>query len=829
MKTSLSVYAIVVVLFTATMFTQPTNPLQFNKPSNVGTEFYFSVPPCYEVGGTSAINLYVACPVKTKVTVDVEGRGFSVVRQTVANDIIEIRLNPGVAQAFSKTDSEGIPAEQVWPKAAVHVKADVPITVYVSIRFPYTSDTFLALPVESLGKEYIVASMADMTWMYGGYSLPSITTITAIEDSTIVNFKLGGNAVTVTSGGLKSGQTKTFTMNRGDVVVIGNSKDSKEGDMSGSKITSDKPIAVTSGNQCANVPTTLRWCDYIAEMELPTQMWGKTLLVPRFSTRKNSALIKVFAKDSNTMVSKNCSAGKLIQKAGGVEGTGFMYERVNANANTVMVYSADSPISATFFNSGQEDDNVVSDPFQMNIYPVEQFSTSYIINTPGIKGGFKFDFNYLNVIYQLTDNNTMPEDLEFGTAVNGEIKWRKLREMFGPSIGDVFSCLVNGKKYASKECIVPGDNVYMIRCGTPIGLYMYGVSNYDSYGHLAGAFTFDLNKKGDTQKPIPLIITSDKHKVTGSVTDIPSDSATRSNLSKIVLGITSTNCTVVHDNLKPGNVATANWSVIQTDSTKDASATLTFTDRAGNDTTITLLFTVTMAKPIITTSATGYCEGDLAVLNVSGYYPRYKWSTGDTTKQITIANVAPGTHMYSVTVYNSIGDSSVSDNFALVVNAKPTKPTIVRTGNTLSIDTVAGAIYQWFYRGGTQVKGATKSSLAVPVDGEVWSVAITVNGCTTISDAFSVPSLVGVSETDENTAILTTPNPVSAMCTVQYVAEQPSVLRVVSLNGTEVLQQTIPETGNIKRTIEMSGLAQGTYFIKITSGTREIVKKIVKE
>ncbi|MBX7156267.1 MAG: choice-of-anchor D domain-containing protein [Bacteriodetes bacterium] len=556
---------------------------------SAGTEFYFSVPPCYEVGGTSAINLYVACPVKTKVTVEVEGRGFLVVRQTVANDIIEIRLNPGTAQAFSKTDAEGIPAEQIWPQAAIHVKSQAPIVCYVSIRFPYTSDTFLAIPLQALGKEYIVASMADMTWMYGGYSLPSITTITAAYDNTKVSFTLGGNAVTVTSGGMKAGQTKTWNMMRGDVVVIGNSKDSKEGDMSGSKIVASKPVAVTSGNQCANVPTTLRWCDYIAEQEIPTNVWGKTLLVPRFSTRKNSAMIKIFAKDPNTQMFKNGSPNKVIQKAGGVEGTGFIYERVNANANTIMVYSGNKPISATFFNTGQEDDNVVSDPFQMDIYPIEQFQKEIIFCTPGIKGGFKFDFNYLNVVYQLTDQGTIPDDLEFGTAVNGVIKWQPLRSVFGPSIGDVFPIKVNGKTYASKECILPGDNVYRMRCSLPFACYSYGVSNYDSYGHPTSAAFVVL---GDTVVPNPTWTENCTGNVTdGLIYDYPNDDSIRSNMSTIILDPSlSKNYTLDYEPFVAGENRQVKWQLKVDNPEEDAVAVVHFTDRAGNDTTITVKY-----------------------------------------------------------------------------------------------------------------------------------------------------------------------------------------------------------------------------------------------
>lgn len=559
-----------------------------------GSEFYFSVPPCYEVPGNNSIRLYVASPVRTRVTVEVEGQAFSTTKFTIANDVIEFVLAPGIAQAYSKPDNAGAPDDRiVYQQAGVRVRAAAPIVVYVAVRFQFTSDTFLAMPVNVLGKEYQVASMADMSWMYGGLSLPSETTITAPYDNTTVTFTLGGGITpAITGGGLRSGQTRTYQLNRGDVVVIANSGDNKEGDMSGSIIKATKPVSVISGNQCANVPTSNRWCDYIADAEYPTNVWGRTVHVIRDPRRAQSGMVKIFAKEPNTIVFRNGTFFKTITTAGGMEGKGFIYDRSDASGNKVATYSANKPISVTFFEQGQEEDDIPADPFQMTMSPIEQYQKEVIFCTPGIKGGVGFSENYLTVVYAMTSGNSIPKDLEFGTVSGGKFVWTPLSDVFGSNIGDILPGTVNGKRYAAKNCKLPGDNVYRLRSkNDAFACYSYGFGNYDSYGHNTSAAFAVLT--GDSIAPDPKwSVQCDGSVTDGYVKDLPNDVAIRSNLSVVYLEPEgSFNYTLEVDRFVSGDDFETRWRLTVDDPDKEARALITFRDRALNDTTIEIVYT----------------------------------------------------------------------------------------------------------------------------------------------------------------------------------------------------------------------------------------------
>ncbi|MFM8569949.1 MAG: choice-of-anchor D domain-containing protein, partial [Candidatus Kapaibacterium sp.] len=424
--------------------------------------------------------------------------------------------------------------------------------------------------------------------MYGGYSLPSETAIVAAYDGTRVDFTLGGPSVTVSGGGMRPGQTKSFTMNKGDVWVIGNDANSKEGDVTGSVVRATKPVGVVSGNQCANVPTTLRWCDFVSEMELPTNTWGRFLQVPKYASRKNGYFMKVFAKEPNTKVFYNGSFWKTIQTVGGQEGKGWIYQRVDGTGTNILSLSADKPISATVWNTGQEDDGVSTDPFQMDVMPIDQYQKNVMFCTPGSRGGIGFTRNFLGVIFELDPvTQGMPKDLEFGTAVNGKISWRALSAVFGPSFStkDIFQQTVNGKTYAFKECVLPSDNVYSMRCSKPFMCYSYGGSDYDSYGHpTSGALRV---VSPDTVAPIVTYTTRCDGTVgivePATVNDMPNDDGVRSNLGTILMDPdSSTNYTLDFDEFVSGTTRATKWRLLVDNPDNDAHALIIFTDRAGN-------------------------------------------------------------------------------------------------------------------------------------------------------------------------------------------------------------------------------------------------------
>lgn len=566
--------------------------------NNVGKDFWITFHPCWETEGqTNDLKVYVSAGLATQVTVEIPGRGYIRSKKTIPNDIIVFNIDPANGQCYEKDDRAVPLPDQVFQGRGVHIYANDPIVVYAVTRFHYTSDGFLALPVSSLGKEYIVASYADVgdnNPSGAGQYLPSYTSIVAVYDNTQVRFTLGGTLQTKTSGGMKSGQFVDQVMNKGDVWLLASS--GHAADLSGSKIKSSLPVAVVSGNFCAYIPIDIAACDFISEMELPTNTWSKDYHVAHISTRANSDLIKVFAKEPKTKIFRDGNQVSMIMNAGGVVNSGYLEMRSNAvitNTKSVVI-SGDKPISVTQYNPGQQDDNILSDPFQMVLTPFQQYQNEIIFNTPGVNGD-GFNRNYINLVYQATDKNTMPDDLMFAKVENGQFKWKVLKDYDG-NMGERFLHNVDGKIFYAKTIVLPGDGVYKIKSGLPFTAYAYGFSDYDSYGFPTSVALADLEKP-DTLPPVPTW-TADRCTGfidNGYVEDMPQDPDVRSNLAMIQMdNASSYNYEFAYVPVVWGEDYITTWKARVTDLTKEARLVVTFTDRRGNDSTIVINYYPTM-------------------------------------------------------------------------------------------------------------------------------------------------------------------------------------------------------------------------------------------
>lgn len=584
--------------------------------SNSGNEFWVSFPPCYEevAGAENTTRIFVASGVRQPVTVDVPGKGWSMTKMAVANDVIEFKLPSNVGQPYSKPTTAKAPPEQVYGGAGVHVTAIAPIVVYGMTRFQYTSDGFLGVPVSGIGTDYVVASWPQYTAAGSNYKLPGLTNIVASYDDTEVTFIMGGVPGSRTTGGLRPGQTKKWTgLKAGDVICIANDDDGQ--DIAGSRIVANKPVGVVSGNQCANVPAGVPWCDFTVDMELPTNTWGKEYHVTALVDRMFNPVIRVFAHPDykNIKVYRDGKEWLVLPNNSRVENQAFVERRLQDGPPKSTMISANAPIYIMLYNTGQADDNVSSDPFQYVITPVEQYQKEIVFCTPNAKGGtLPFTKNYVNLVYALGDGDVVPDDLEFAVVNNGKFEWRSVASRFGAGPGQIFSApTANGLKYGMKRITLPGDGVYRIRAKQPFAAYSYGYSDYDSYGFPTSVALGDLTKK-DTVNPNPEYKVLCDGSVEGPdgklpiVTDLPNDPNVRSNLAIVYMDIEPDSSfnyefKIVDQNGKPtkiipGSSVRTFWTLKVINPAIDARARLIFVDKAGNDTAIVIKYNAFQVK-----------------------------------------------------------------------------------------------------------------------------------------------------------------------------------------------------------------------------------------
>lgn len=578
--------------------------------SNAGTEFLMTFHPCWEESApNNSIRIYVASLFETEVTLSIPGKGILRQKTTVPNGVIEFILSPLEALAYSKGSGvspiKPLP-EQVWEGIAINIKSDDPIICYGVVRFQYTSDGYLALPINHLGTKYQVASYADTTNNRSQF-LPSYTSILGIHDQTKVTFTLGGGDMMMVpkfnGDTLRAGETMQRYLNKGDVWLIPGM--GPFNDLTGSIIEADKPIGVISGSFCSYIPSHIEACDYIIEQELPIESWGNTYLVYPIYERKKFPIVKIFAAENNTQVLVDGLPLFTIQNAGGLLGPGYIETRAGtAPQPKPVVISSDKPINVVLFNPGSADDGVSTDPFQMQVFPVELYSNDVIFNTPGVYGSLGFKSNFLHLIYLATEDANIPDDLMFGEYNPEGVEWQKVSAIFISEILKFDYKNKDGRYYYGATIKLEKDGVYRVKASDPIAVYAYGYDSWDSYGFAAAGNIMDLKFENHKTPPMVVYQMDDFGNITGSVMDLGSpinsinkasdiiqNKSEASGLSYVrIIHQYSTNYKLINDEFIPGIDKSTGFKLEVIDFLKSAKAVFVASDRRSNDTVLVFMY-----------------------------------------------------------------------------------------------------------------------------------------------------------------------------------------------------------------------------------------------
>ncbi len=663
-------------------------------PSNVGKDFWITIPPPYLESPTPSnfMRIIVGSSKDANVRLT-NGSGLDKSMIVPAGSTKSFEVTPSEAQAYVHyvNDQFGKPA-QVWKDKALNISSDEAIIVYVVVRYSYTTDGYLAIPVDGLGKKYIATNYDAREYNTG--SLPNMLCIVSPYDNTNVKFTLGGGAaadaqVKINGGKiLNSGESNEFTMNQGDVLVLSNVGPDET--LSGSLIESDNDIAVFSANYCADIPLRVRACDYIVEQDLPMETWGQIYGIPSFSYRDKSSILRVFAKEDNTTLYRNGQElfyfVKGLEVSGGVQNESWFEGRiwpVGINPKPA-IYSADKPIYISLYNPASQDDGKPSDPFSMIITPVEQYQNEILYSTPSAAGGQDFKEHYLNLIFECDDNGFVPDDMMFGIVKNDTTEWVSVREQFGASAeiifeigsGDDKNDFINSdfyaKKFAHKELSLPGEGVYKLKSSSFFSAFSSGFDNYDTYGFpTTGMFKFDSE---DLSQPVVNKIIDCNGNVNGDAFDVGENEDDYVGLSTPKVDFSNSsnfsNIYYQQENFKPGQKS-IDWTMNVIDKEKPATAVVYFSDRSGNYVSETIEYFpsgISIPKPEIAYEGNLYLcdENSNLTLSIENKdYSRIEWSNGETTESIQVNKAGK----YYVKVFDE-NDCFVTSDELNVLSAK---------------------------------------------------------------------------------------------------------------------------------------------------------------
>ncbi|MDO8952451.1 MAG: IgGFc-binding protein, partial [Draconibacterium sp.] len=283
----------------------------------------------------------------------------------------------------------------------IRLTSDDPVSVYATNWDPNSTDNSVIYPVANLGNEYLAMCYdpyVDPENPLSGNGRNSQFLIVATEDNTVVQIKPSK----VTDGLSPKDSIIQRVLNRGEVFQVQSENDlgtgtTGQGDLTGSNISSDKPVAFFSGALSTTVPRGYRGWDHLFEQIPPVQSWGREYLTIPFKTRAADRF-RILSARNKTAV--QISGEPMIYLNAG--------EFHEFSASETKHILSDQPVLVAQFSQSRDVDftetNGNGDPFMIILNPADRQIKTAIFQTYGVPNNFTdstyfgIKANYVNIL-----------------------------------------------------------------------------------------------------------------------------------------------------------------------------------------------------------------------------------------------------------------------------------------------------------------------------------------------------------------------------------------------------------------------------------------------
>lgn len=349
---------------------------------NTNSKDYYVAAMLNYGSATTAYYFYITTTSSTPVSYTVKSYTSSVVSSGSVSQNLPRKITLSTSQIVSS---------HFWSERqkGYHVHTDGPSNLFV---FNYQSSSigeYTAYPYEKLSgvstyTYYVVSSGTKATASRSQILLvgnEASTTITVYPTATVV---YPSNTQSSIVSSIYSSGSKTFTLHKLQTLLLRTS--SYLTDLSGTRITSNKPLTVVTGHQCGNIPTAYVYCEHISEQIPPTVDWDKTFLLTPYLFRTRQYFLVVSQADSTT-VQHNCNEDLYTTNIN----AGQRY--IFYTGSTAKCYlKASEPVMVTQMAPGNGLDKI-GDPAISLLPPMTKFDTSTSFYLPSFIGITQYGFN----------------------------------------------------------------------------------------------------------------------------------------------------------------------------------------------------------------------------------------------------------------------------------------------------------------------------------------------------------------------------------------------------------------------------------------------------
>ncbi|XP_026150193.1 uncharacterized protein LOC113122824 [Mastacembelus armatus] len=353
----------------------------------------------------------------------------------------EHTINAGNGATFSLPTTVEIYGSVKSPNT-VHIEASADVTVTALSYKQYTADTAVIFPVTDWGTEYFIFT-------------PTGTPQGSFKEFSVTNGK-ESNKVEIFPQGSISFQGRVYGSGSQMVIDLQPYESvqlQSPHDLSGTRVTSQRPVAVFTGHTCT---WQFSKCNFVFEQLLPVSGWGSSFIVPPLSIQTKYDSVFLQASQPTKVTVQYPSRQDVLSLTGG------QFKELQYHSPETLSIQADQDIQVLlFFNGVTLNKDKYYDPFLMTILSTDRYCSSYSIEALQ-------DFE--NQILIVAQTSAIAELRIDGVNLPATVQWKK----------------VTGTDFSWAEMLVkytPDRNRHTVSSsGSSFALYTIGFSHMNGYG-----------------------------------------------------------------------------------------------------------------------------------------------------------------------------------------------------------------------------------------------------------------------------------------------------------------------------------------------------------
>ena len=335
-----------------------------------------------------------------------------------------------------------------------------------------TSDTFLVLPkqeyVQQNSYKYIAVSYFTRLSQYHS----SAAIIAQYNDTQLsITSKVD---ITIDDTLTLTGAATNITLQEGETLLV-----QSQHDLTGLLVASNNPLAMMSGHECANVPTSTTGCDHLVEQIPPVSSWGRTFATAPLKGRQAYDVFRILASENLTMVEVQCTLSADQPTLYNTTSTYMINEgnfvEFRVSSSQYCWIEGSGNILVVQYSAGYTADRLTGDPTMIIVPAVSQYCNHYSLPTfQPDDNSFTFS-HYMNVF--ILAQYYQPEQIFFDNQQlsSTNLNFTAIKQDGTPQV------------YAAQVDLTEG--VHTLRhadVDATLGVIMYGFGSSNSYGHPGG-------------------------------------------------------------------------------------------------------------------------------------------------------------------------------------------------------------------------------------------------------------------------------------------------------------------------------------------------------